>query len=196
MRHDLSEIVCIVDRSGSMENIRADAMGGYNAFLAGQKSHPGNARLTLVLFDHEYKLVHDGVDLAACPPLNEHSYVPRGATALLDAIGRTIDNLGARLARTPEAERPGKVIVAILTDGEENSSRTYNRERVAGMIAHQQSKYAWDFIFLAANQDAISTASTLSIDADAAFSFEASEAGVREAYAQMDTAVRTRRGSA
>jgi hypothetical protein len=193
MRSDLSEIICIVDRSGSMESIRGDAMGGYNAFLAGQKAHPGRARFTLVLFDHEFLLVHDGVDIDGVPPLDQRSYVPRGSTALLDAIGRTIDDAGARLARTPEAERPGKVIVAILTDGMENASRTYSRERVSDMISHQQSKYSWEFIFLAANQDAISTAQTLSIDASSAISFAASGAGVRSAFAAMETEVSARR---
>jgi hypothetical protein len=193
MRSELTEIACVIDRSGSMESIRSDAMGGFNAFLAGQRAHPGQARLSVALFDHEYCLLHDALDLAHVPPLDDHSYVPRGTTALLDAIGRTVEDLGGRLARTPESDRPGKVIVVILTDGLENASTEYSASKVAEMIDHQRSCYGWEFIFLAANQDAITTARTLAIDARDAINFEASGSGVREAYLTLDATVRQRR---
>ena len=182
---DLTEIVCILDRSGSMDSLRADAIEGINAFIAQQQKLPGEARLTVVLFDHEYLLFLDGIPLAEAPLFNADIYVPRGTTALLDAVGRTIDDVGKRLSQTPEDQRPGKVIVAILTDGLENASTDYTYERVAQMIQHQREKYNWEFIFLAANQDAIASAAHISIEAQATVSFVASPAGVRQAYADM-----------
>lgn len=193
MQPDLSEIVYILDRSGSMTPLCEDAIGGFNAFLAGLKAEPGAARFSLVLFDHEYHLLHDGIDLQVVPPLDAKTYVPRGTTALLDAIGRTIDQVGARLAATPESQRPAKVIFAIFTDGLENASSDYSREKVAAMIRHQQDIYSWEFIFLAANQDAIATAAAMSIPAANAQTFVASNVGVRNAQADMLRNVQERR---
>ncbi|MFQ5570092.1 MAG: hypothetical protein ACE5G0_10490 [Rhodothermales bacterium] len=193
MNTDLTEIICIIDRSGSMDSIRSDAIGGFNAFLEGQKEHPGEARLTLVLFDHEYDLVHDGLDLHKVRPLDTSTYVPRGTTALLDAIGRTIDDVGARLSRTPEPQRPGTVIVAILTDGLENASKDYTQQRISEMIEHQRQKYSWEFVFLAANQDAIQSARQLSIQAADAIAFDATGQGVRAAYASLTNTVKKKR---
>ncbi len=191
---DLTEIVCILDRSGSMESIRTDAIGGFNAFLAAQQQLPGDARLTLVLFDHEYDRVLDAVPLAEVKPLTEETYVPRGTTALLDAVGRTLDDVGARLAATPEAERPGKVLVCILTDGLENASRDYTRDRVKGMIEHQQQKYGWEFQFLAANQDAFAAAGSIGIAAADAAAFVADAAGTHAAFARVsERAARARK---
>jgi hypothetical protein len=190
---ELTEIVCVIDRSGSMEGIRSDAIGGYNSFLQGQGEEPGTAKWTLVLFDHEYERVLEGVPIESVPPLDNQSYVPRGTTALLDAIGRTVDDVGKRLAQTPEAERPSKVIVAILTDGLENASKDYTRPRIAQMIEHQQNVYSWEFVFLAANQDAIATANTLAIPAANAMNFAATGAGTRQAFAQLNESVLSRR---
>ncbi|MBA2692372.1 MAG: VWA domain-containing protein [Rubrobacter sp.] len=186
MKDGLCEVVCVLDRSDSMATIREDAIGGFNAFLDSQKKHPGEARFTLVLFDHEYDLIHDGADIQNVPPLDGETYVPRGTTALLDAIGRTVDDVGRRLAETPEDERPSKVIVAILTDGLENAIRDYDNRRVSAMIHHQREKYGWEFIFLAANQDAIATARSMSIHPEDTFAYEASPTGIREAHAHMD----------
>ncbi len=181
MNQNLAEIVCILDRSGSMEAIRTDAIGSFNSFLAEQKKHPGQAALTLVLFNQRCEMVRDHVDLQEVLPLDEQTYVPGGVTALLDAIGRTIDEVGRHLKRLREEDRPGKVIVSILTDGLENASREYGQAQVSAMIRHQQEKYGWEFLFLAANQDAIATASTLSIPAQDAYTFEASSEGIKEA---------------
>ena len=189
MRADLTEIAFVLDRSGSMNPIAADAIGGFNTFLASQQALPGEARLTLVLFDHEYLVVHDNVAIRQVPPLDAKTFVPRGMTALLDAVGRTIDDVGVRLAATPEEQRPAKVIVAILTDGQENASRDYTFSRVAGMIKHQQEKYSWEFLFLAANQDAIAAAGALSIGAKDAIAFQATGQGIRHANAQLNERV-------
>jgi uncharacterized protein YegL len=194
MNNDLVEIACIVDRSGSMGAITSDAIGGFNVFLAAQKAEPGSARFTLVLFDHEYEVVHEGVSINDVRDLTAHTYQPRGTTALLDAVGRTIDAIGARLAKTPEADRPHKVIVAILTDGMENASCDYTYEKVAQMIEHQRNVYGWEFVFLAANQDAIASAGKLSIAANDAINFQATGEGVRHAYAAMSSTVSERRG--
>jgi hypothetical protein len=195
MRPDLTEIAFVLDRSGSMHSIAGDAIGGFNTFLAQQQAQPGAARLTLVLFDHEYLVAHDNVDIHSVPLLDDHTYVPRGMTALYDAVGRTIDAAGIRLSTTPEAERPGKVIVAILTDGMENASRDYNNRRVADMIRHQQEKYSWEFIFLAANQDAMATAGTLAIQAKDAIAFDATGPGVRMAMARVSEETSRRRST-
>ncbi len=193
MNANLTEIACVIDRSGSMSSICSDAIGGFNSFLVGQQAQPGEARLTLVLFDHEYDVRYRGAPLHAVQPLDTTIYVPRGTTALLDAVGRTIDDLGLRLHHPPEAERPSKVIVAILTDGAENASKDYTYQRVAQMIRHQRERYSWEFIFLAANQDAIAAASRLAIDAQDTVTFAATGNGVRAAYSRLDADVSARR---
>lgn len=180
MQHDLTEIAYVLDRSGSMQSLASDAIGGFNAFISSQKQVEGRASFTLVLFDHEYQVVHKNLDIQQVPDLDARTYVPRGQTALLDALGRTIDDLGTYLAAMPEAQRPGKVIVAIFTDGLENASRVYTTERLADTIKHQQEKYGWEFLFLAANQDAIASASQIAIPAAQAVNFAASPMGVRE----------------
>jgi hypothetical protein len=185
MQHDLTEIAYVLDRSGSMSSLTSDAIGGFNSFLESQKQLEGRANFTLVLFDHEYLVVHKSVDIRNVPDLDARTYVPRGSTALLDAVGRTIDDVGSHLASQPEDKRPAKVIVAIFTDGLENASSDYTTERVASMIKHQQEKYGWEFLFLAANQDAIATAAKMAIPAAQAMNFVASPAGVRESQQKL-----------
>lgn len=187
MNNNLVHVACVIDRSGSMSTVCSDAIGGFNTFLEEQKKGPGEAVLTLVLFDHEYLVVHDAVPVASVAPLDETTYVPRGNTALLDAIGRTIDDLGARLAAMPEEERPGGVIVAILTDGHENSSLEYTRRRVAEMIEHQRTVYNWSFVFLAANQDAIDEAKKMNMDPALAFRYDGTAHGTRSVMRTMSS---------
>ena len=193
MKPGFSFIICIIDRSGSMQSIRTDAIGGFNTFLEEQKKHPEGALLTLVLFNDQYEVVHNAISLADVPPLTDSTYVPAGMTALLDAVGSTIDDVGKRLAGTREEERPEKVIVAILTDGEENSSKRYSYEQIATMITHQQEVYKWEFIFLAANQDAVSTAKAIAIHSSDAFQFMATNEGITHAYKNLSSEVTMRR---
>ncbi len=193
MNNNLTEIACVIDRSGSMESIRDDAIGGFNSFLDTQKKQPGDARLTLVLFDNEYLVPENGTPLARVKPLDATTYVPRGSTALYDAIGRTINEVGARLASTPEPDRPGKVIVAILTDGQENASTEFSRETIATMISHQQKAYAWEFVFLAANQDAVTAAEAIAIKKADAFQFTSDKPGMANAMFLMASEVSRRR---
>ena len=182
------EIACVIDRSGSMSSIRSDAIGGFNTFLAEQKSVPGEATLTLVLFDHEYIEQFKSIPIKDVSDLTNESYVPRGNTALYDAIGRTVDSVGARLDRMKD--KPEKVIVLILTDGEENASQEYTASRVAEMIKHQQDKYGWEFVFIAANQDAFLSGSKLNIKACNTVNFAANSFGTSQAYANMSNMTR------
>jgi len=185
-KKDHTEIICILDRSGSMSSIEKDAVGGFNTFLEEQKKLPGTASVTLVLFDNAYLTPVKNADINTVQPLNKKTYVPRGSTALLDAVGRTVSETGARLAAADESERPENVIICILTDGEENSSREFSLDQVKEMISHQKDKYNWEFIFLAANQDAFAGAGRLGIDRDKAFNFTADEQGTKGAFVQMN----------
>ena len=160
MRTDLTDITMVIDRSGSMSSIRTDAEGGINTFVDSQKSEPGEALLTLVQFDTEYEFVHKGLPINSAPPFK---LVPRGSTALLDAVGRAITETGARLSAIEEAQRPGLVVFVIVTDGAENSSKEFTRDKIRQMIEHQQSVYNWQFTFLAANQDAFAEAASMGI---------------------------------
>ena len=183
------EIVLIIDKSGSMEYIKEDAIGGFNAFLSEQKKIDREANVTLVLFDDRYQLVHNGTDIREVKPLTEQTYLPSGTTALLDAVGRTVDRVGERLDTLPESEKPENVIIFILTDGKENASADYSRDTIREMIEHQESVYNWEFIYGGANQDAFAEAGSLGIKVQNAFDFEATGKGTREAYAQSSDMV-------
>jgi len=185
MNKDLTEIAFILDRSGSMAACQEEAIAGFNEFLADQVKQPGHANLTLVLFDDQYEVPISSIPVAEVSKLDTTTFVPRGMTALLDAIGKTIDDLGERLARLPEARRPGGVIVPILTDGLENSSRQYALRDIADRIRHQSDKYNWQFLFLGAGQDAIATAASMNISRMNASSFVADGIGAHSAFFSM-----------
>ena len=163
MRTDLTDITMVIDRSGSMQSIQSDAEGGINSFIEQQKQEPGEANVTLVQFDTDYEFVHSGVPIKRVPAFK---LVPRGSTALLDAVGRAINETGARLAAMEEAQRPGLVVFVIVTDGEENSSREFTLDQIRKMVEHQQSAYKWQFTFLAANQDAFAAGGSMGIAQD------------------------------
>ncbi len=191
MKNNYSEIAFVLDRSGSMESCRDAAIEGFNRFLEEQQKVEGMAKLTLVLFHDEYLMPVNGLPMAEVVPLDDKTYVPRASTALLDAIGRTIDELGVRLAALPEPDRPGQVIVAILTDGLENSSQTYTWKTIARLIKQQTDKYRWTFLFLGANQDAIATAAQMNIAAANAATYVADEAGLRATSRILSRKVRS-----
>jgi hypothetical protein len=184
-----TEIVCVVDKSGSMDSIRRDAIGGFNTFLTEQKKEEGEARFTLALFDTDYERVWDGAPIDEVEPLDEASYRPGGQTALLDAVGRTIHSVRDRLDELGEAEQPDHVIFVILTDGLENSSREYVGDQVPEMIRRYRDERGWEFMFLAANIDAFAVAERYNIDASRVSQFAASAEGVQKAYQSMGTAV-------
>ncbi len=179
MKNNYAEIAFVLDRSGSMESCRDAAIEGFNRFLKEQQQVEGLAKLTLVLFDDEYLVPANALPVAEVVPLDHETYIPRGSTALLDAVGRTIDELGTRLAALPEPDRPAQVIVAILTDGEENSSQNYTWHQLAAAIKRQTEQYRWTFLFLGANQDAIATAAQMNIAAGNAATYVNDVSGLR-----------------
>ena len=162
MKTDLTDITILIDRSGSMASIRADAEGGINTFVSLQKQEPGEALLTLVQFDTNYEFVHTGLPIGMVPAF---TMIPRGSTALLDAVGRAINETGARLAAMEESKRPALVVFVIVTDGQENSSQQFTRDQIRRQIEIQTDVYKWKFTFLAANQDAFAEAASLGISA-------------------------------
>ena len=162
MKSDLTDITLVVDRSGSMEQVKEDAQGGVNSFIKEQAKEPGEALLTLVQFDTEYEFLHKGVPISQVP---EYKLVPRGMTALLDAVGRAINETGERLSKMKEQDRPGLVIFVVMTDGLENSSKEFSKEVIKEMIKRQQEQYNWHFTFLGANQDAFAEAGSMGIHA-------------------------------
>ena len=177
MKADLTDITLVIDRSGSMQDIRSDAEGGVNAFIENQAKEPGEALLTLVQFDTEYEFLYKG---ALISQVSKYSLVPRGATALLDAVGRAINETGQRLSTMAEQDRPSLVIFVVMTDGLENSSQEFSKARIKEMIQHQQETYGWHFTFLGADQDAFAEASELGIVAAGAANF--SKQNVAAAY--------------
>jgi uncharacterized protein YegL len=179
---NLTEIIVISDRSGSMGSIADDAIGGFNTFLKEQQEVPGECKFTYCQFDNEYEVVHDGIPIRDMKPLDRSTFVPRGSTALLDAIGRTINVVGERLAKTSEDQRPGKVIVVILTDGQENFSKEFSRDQIFEMITTQHDQFKWEFVFLAANQDAIAGGASLGISAAGSANYSPDAFGSRAIY--------------
>lgn len=182
MKKDTTLIAVVLDRSGSMSSCRDDTIGGFNTFLSEQRKQPGEALITLTQFDDVYDIVYSKQNIKHTADLTEATYVPRGNTALLDAIGRTINDVGAQLKALPESERPSKVIFVIITDGQENASREYNRQRIMDMITHQRDKYNWEFVYLGANQDAITVATNYGILATNAVGYTSSGKGTRSAF--------------
>jgi hypothetical protein len=176
-----------------MASVQGDAIGGFNTFLEGQKKVEGEADVTLVLFDDQYEVAYEGKDLKDAPKLTHDTFVPRGMTALLDALGKTINSTGERLLKVEEKERPEKVIFAILTDGLENCSREFKKSQIDEMISHQKEKYGWEFVFLAANQDAIETGISLGVSAKDCFTYKGDSKGTKRAFATMNASVQTYR---
>lgn len=168
-----------------MTPLQMETILGFNTFLADQKKQPGEAVFTLATFSDDYRLVYDAVPLKNVPDLNKSTYNPSGWTALLDAVGNTCNQVGARLAATKEEDRPSKVLVLIMTDGEENRSRTFTHENVKDIIAHQRDKYSWEFVFIGANQDAITAGAAIGVDANHSYNFVATAAGSASLFSSI-----------
>jgi uncharacterized protein YegL len=182
MKKSLTELVFILDRSGSMSGLESDTIGGYNAMIEKQKNEPGSAFVTTVLFDHDYELLHDRINLKGLKPITDKEYYVCGTTALLDAIGRTIQKMINVQKHTADEEKAEQVLFVITTDGMENSSHEYSYSKIREMIEYQKKHYKWEFIFLGANMDAISTAERFGIDKDRATTFKADREGVSLNY--------------
>jgi hypothetical protein len=183
MNQNLTEIIFILDRSGSMAGLENDTIGGFNGFVKKQ-AEAGQTSLTTVLFDDRYEILHNGID-AGDVVLTDDEYFTRGSTALLDAVGKTINDVGKRLSDTPEASRPGKVIFVITTDGLENASREFSYDKVKKMITHQSDKYGWEFIFMGANIDVVKEGNKLGIIEDRSFCYAASPVGIGSMYEEV-----------
>lgn len=187
MRH--TEIIFIIDKSGSMAHLAGDTIGGFNGFIASQKALEGRATLTTVLFDTTWKMLHDGVDIQEVKPMTNADYTAYGGTAMLDAIGETINRVQDRHDELG-AERPDNVIFVITTDGEENSSRKFNKAQIEKMIKHQTNGHGWEFMFLGANMDAVKEAASIGISSDRSVTYDYTSSGVSAAYATMDCMTR------
>lgn len=179
-RPGLTLIAALLDRSGSMHTLRGDIEGGFDAFVAEQRRQPGDVLVTLAQFDNVYETVYASRPIADVPPLQ---LVPRGSTALLDGIGRLVTDVGATLAAMPEDERPSKVIVMVMTDGMENASREWTGDAVRTLIGTQERDYAWEFLFLGANMDAVTVGGSLGFAADRSLTWGPTTGGVAGAYA-------------
>lgn len=188
MNKDLTEIIFLLDRSGSMSGLISDTIGGFNGFIKRQCSL-GKTHLTTVLFDNKYEILHNGVD-ASTITLTEKEYFTRGSTALLDAIGKTIIDVSFRLAHLDEENYPGKVIFVITTDGLENSSTDFTYEEIRKLILIKQELHNWEFIFMGANIDVFKESHKLGIHPSMAFSYQASFHGTRQMYEKIDHVVK------
>lgn len=189
MKKNLTELVFILDRSGSMAGLEADTIGGYNSMLKKQQNADGEANVTTVLFNHDYELLHDRLNVRGISPITDKEYVVGGTTALLDAIGVTIQKIANVQKRTNDAERAENVLFVITTDGMENASREFTPEKVKGMVEHQKQNFGWEFIFLGANIDAITTAAHFGIDEDFAVNYHADNIGTQLNYEAVNEVV-------
>ena len=191
MKNDYTHIAVILDRTGSMETIRDDTIGGFNAFLNAQKGAPGLASLTLVQFDSQdpYEIVYHFKPLAEVPELTRETFVPRANTPLLDAIGRGINDLEKSLADKTEAERPSRVVMVLITDGQENASREFRKDQIEKMIKEKQEKAAWQFVFLSADLDAIGDALASGVRAASTLAHDKDSHGVGAAWASLSRSV-------
>ena len=196
MKKGLTEIVFILDRSGSMAGLEKDTIGGFNAMLEKQRQGEGQALISTVLFSGESAVIHDRVDARDVPPLTEKDYFVCGCTALLDAIGGAIHHIGNVHKYARAEDRPERTLFVITTDGMENASRHYDLRRVRAMIERQKARYGWEFLFLGANIDAVDTAARLGIDADRAANFHCDAQGTQLNYEAVSDAVSAMRCAA
>lgn len=189
MKKNLTELVFILDRSGSMAGLEQDTIGGFNAMIEKQRKEPGEAVISTVLFDNETEVIHDRISLDKVPALTEKEYYVRGCTALLDAVGGAIHHIGNVHKYAREEDRPEKALFVITTDGMENASRRYTYDKVKAMIERQREKYGWEFLFLGANIDAAREAARFGIRADCAADYHADSIGTEAVYESVCEAV-------
>lgn len=194
MKKNLTELVFILDRSGSMAGLEADTIGGFNAMIEKQRGEPGEAIISTVLFDNETEVIHDRIPLDRVPALTEKEYYVRGCTALLDAVGGAIRHIGNIHKYARPEDVPEHTLFLVITDGMENASHRYTARQVREMILRQKERYGWEFLFLGANIDAVETAGDLGIGADRAVNYRCDSAGTRLNYdvvSQAASAVRS-----
>ena len=195
MKKGLTEIVFILDRSGSMSGLEADTIGGFNSLVKKQRKEPGEALISTVLFDDKFDIIHDRVPLDEVKEMTEDDYFVRGCTALLDAVGNSIHHIGNIHKYAREEDRPEKTLFIITTDGMENASHRYSYAKVKKMVERQKEKYGWEFLFLGANIDAVETAARFGINEDRAVTYHCDPIGQSLNYEEISKAVRTVRRS-
>lgn len=195
MKKNLTEIIFILDRSGSMSGLEADTIGGFNSMIEKQKKADGEAMISTVLFDNVSEVIHDRVSVLDIQPMTDKDYTVRGCTALLDAIGGAIHHIGNIHKYARAEDVPEHTLFVITTDGMENASRHYNAERVKQMIERQKARYGWEFLFLGANIDAVETARHFGIGADRAVNYHSDSAGTQLNYEVLSEAICAVRGS-
>ena len=196
MKKNCTEMVFILDRSGSMAGLEADTIGGFNSMIERQKKEEGEAFVSTVLFSNESRVLHDRVDLFHIRPMTDREYYVGGCTALIDAIGGAIHHIGNVHKYAREEDRPEHTIFVITTDGMENASRRYTSDEVKAMVQRQKEKYGWEFLFLGANIDAVETAAHFGIDEDRAVTFHNDSYGQALNYAEVSEAVSQVRSNA
>lgn len=189
MKNKLTELVFILDRSGSMAGLEKDTIGGFNSMIEKQKLEDGEAYVSTILFDNHCAVIHDRVDIQKIEPITDRDYYVRGCTALLDAVGGAIHHIGNVHKYAREEDRPEKTLFVITTDGMENASREYSYERLKTMIKRQKEKYGWEFIFLGANIDAAQEAARFGISEDCAVNYHADHKGTAVIYEAVSDAV-------
>ena len=189
MKKNLTEIVFILDRSGSMAGLEDDTIGGFNAMIEKQRKEAGEALVSTVLFDHETEVIHDRVDIRRIEPITRKEYYVRGSTALLDAVGGVIHHIGNVHKYAREEDRPEKTLFVITTDGMENASHKYSYARLKAMIERQKEKHGWEFLFLGANIDAAREAARFGIGADRAANYHADSKGTNVIYETVSEAI-------
>ena len=189
MKKNLTELVFILDRSGSMAGLEDDTIGGFNAMIEKQKAEPGEALVSTVLFDNRSEVIHDRLPLDKVPAMTRKEYYVRGCTALLDAVGSAVHHIGNVHKYAREEDRPARTLFVITTDGMENASRRYDYHRVKEMIERQKERHGWEFVFLGANIDAAKEAARFGIDADRAANYHADRRGTGVVYEAMNQLV-------
>ena len=195
MRKDLTELVFILDRSGSMRGLEGDTIGGFNSLIEKQKKEEGQALISVVLFDDVQEVLYDRQELSKIETMTDRQYYVRGCTALLDAVGGAIHHIGNVHKYAREEDRPAKTLFIITTDGMENASRRYTYEKVKQMVEHEKEKYGWEFLFLGANMDAISVAGRFGINADRAVDYMCDSEGTQLNYSELSRSVSAMRRS-
>jgi len=183
------DVTVLVDRSGSMFGIRRDTIEGLNTFITEQQKDPDGQKMTYIQFDNEYEVVHDDIPVSDMPLITEATFVPRGMTALLDAIGQTINRIDSKLAVLNDDEKPERVMVVIVTDGHENASKNFSRDAILEMVKGHEDSGSWEFIYLGANQDAIRVGGGIGVRSTHAHTYTAGTVGVKHAFSNSSNAV-------
>jgi len=195
MKTTLTELIFILDRSGSMGGLESDTIGGFNSMLKKQQAEPGECRLTTVLFDDNVEILHDRIDIKAVSPITTREYFVRGCTALLDAIGKTVKKIGNVQKNTAKEFRAEKVVFIITTDGMENASREYTYDKLKALVEKQKRKHNWEFIFLGANIDAIDVASRFGVAKNRVQNYHNDSAGIAMNYSVLSETVSLHRAA-